>query len=145
MIVELKQVTSPQLNDLLVLWLDSNKQAHSFIPDNYWIKNQALVRSALPQARLFVKEVDGEIVGFLGLVDTYIAGVFVKDSYQRQGIGQGLLEKVKAEVPSLTLSVFEKNQGAFNFYLQTGFRLVKKRFDEETNEVECVLIWEREV
>ena len=141
--LELEQVTQPQLDQLVSLWLESNFQGHPFIPKAYWLENQTLVRESLPQARLFVKEIEGEVVGFLGLIDTYIAGVFVKERFQKQGVGKELLENAKREVEILSLEVFEKNKKAFEFYLKQGFHLEKSSINEETKEIECLLTWRK--
>ena len=65
------------LDRLMQLWLQGNLQAHPFVPASYWEENAADVRRQLPQARLFLYEDAEGVQGFLGLVDGYIAGIFV--------------------------------------------------------------------
>ena len=36
------------------------------------------VRKALPDAVIYLAEIDQEIVGFAGVIDQFIAGIFVK-------------------------------------------------------------------
>lgn len=143
MVSELKQVTDRQLDQLMALWLASNFQGHPFILETYWLENQALVREMLPQSRLFIQEKNGEIIGFLGLMDTLIAGIFVKEECQKQGIGKALLEKVKIEVEELSLHVYKKNSSAQKFYLGQGFQVVAEDFDEDTKEIEYRMVWKK--
>lgn len=143
MIFELNEIDEKTLDSLLAIWLEGNLQAHSFIPKNYWLDNQVAVREGLAQARIFVKETDGKAVGFLGLVEEAIAGLFVKEQFQKQGIGEALIQRVKDEKKILTLTVYENNQGALLFYERQGFRRVRSQIDPETQQREWLMRWTR--
>lgn len=45
----------------------------------------------------------GKRSAFLGLVEEEIAGLFVKEQFQKQGIGEALIQRVKDEKKILTL------------------------------------------
>ena len=143
MIFELNEDDEKTLDSLLAIWLEGNLQAHSFISKNYWLDNQVGVREGLAQARIFVKETDGKAVGFLGLVEEAIAGLFVKEQFQKQGIGEALIQRVKDEKKILTLTVYENNQGALLFYERQGFRRVRSQIDPETQQREWLMRWTR--
>ena len=68
------------------IWLSGNEQAHPFISKEYWRSNYDLVRQQLMQADVFVFETDGDVRGFIGLMDGYIAGIFVDAPYRSLGI-----------------------------------------------------------
>ena len=144
MIFELNEDEEKTLDSLLAIWLEGNLQAHSFIPKNYWLDNQVAVREGLAQARIFVKETDGKAVGFLGLVEEAIAGLFVKEQFQKQGIGEALIQRVKDEKKILTLTVYENNQAALLFYERQGFRRVRCQIDPETQQREWLMRWTRD-
>lgn len=144
MIFELNEIDEKTLDSLLAIWLEGNLQAHSFIPKNYWLDNQVAVREGLAQARIFVKETDGKAVGFLGLVEEAIAGLFVKEQFQKQGIGEALIQRVKDEKKILTLTVYENNQAALLFYERQGFRRVRSQIDPETQQREWLMRWTRD-
>ena len=144
MIFELNGNDEKMLDSLLAIWLEGNLQAHSFISKNYWLDNQVGVREGLAQARIFVKETDGKAVGFLGLVEEAIAGLFVKEQFQKQGIGEALIQRVKDEKKILTLTVYENNQGALLFYERQGFRRVRSQIDPETQQREWLMRWTRD-
>ena len=53
-----------------------------------------MVRKLIPEAEVFMAEENEEILRFIGLTDTYIAGIFVKETEQSKGIGTELLRTV---------------------------------------------------
>ena len=64
----------------------------------------------IPEAEVFVAEENEEIQGFIGLTDTYIAGIFVKAKEQSKGIGTELLRTVMKLKDQLQLKVYKKNK-----------------------------------
>lgn len=124
------------------IWLDTNIKAHYFIDKNYWIENQDVFKEGIEGAKLFVFD-DNDIKGFIGLLNNYIAGIFVMDKYQGRGIGKFLLNHAKKEYDELSLDVYEKNKRAVKFYLENGFKINKKYIEEETNEKSFRMTWKR--
>jgi len=85
-------------------------------------------------ADIYVYEENQKIIAFVGLIDQYIAGIFVSNSKQSKGIGKALLEHIKASSPTLSLKVYQKNEGALRFYQREGFKIVSEGLDEDNNE-----------
>lgn len=141
MIHLLETITDTDLEILASIWLKSNLEAHAFIDQNYWLENYQTVKKTLPTAALYAYYHNGKIVGFLGLIDTYVAGLFVLSDYRSLGIGGQLLAKIKAKHSKLTLSVYQKNERAVLFYLKQGFKILKEEKNLETNEVEFLMEW----
>ena len=79
------QLTEKELETIMAIWLQTNLEAHPFVAPTYWQENKAFVRAALPKATLTLAEEDDQIIGFLGLMDNYIAGIFIKKSVSREG------------------------------------------------------------
>lgn len=129
--------------ELMRIWLDVNVKAHNFIPEQYWVSHFDLVKGMLPQARLYVYEDErtGEIEGFTGLMDDYIAGIFVREQAQSKGIGKQLLDALKSIRSGLTLHVYQKNKRAVSFYQREAFAIQSERQDEGTGEMEFVMVW----
>ena len=127
------------------IWLDTNIQAHNFILKDYWTDNYDMVKEMLPQAELYVYENDetNQIDGFVGLMDDYVAGIFVRKDVQSKGIGKQLLDYVKAIKLSLSLSVYEKNTQAIHFYQRESFVIQSENIDDNTDEIEFVMTWSR--
>lgn len=67
------QLTEKELETIMAIWLQTNLEAHPFVAPTYWQENKAFVRAALPKATLILAEEEGQIIGFLGLMDNYIA------------------------------------------------------------------------
>ena len=139
----IREFKENDLDSIMQIWVDTNMQAHNFIPKEYWINNYDMVKNMLPQAEVYVYEDDetNQIVGFIGLEDNYIAGIFVRNEVQSKGIGKQLLDYVKCFKPCLNLSVYEKNARAIRFYQREKFMVQSEAVDENTNEKEFVMSW----
>ncbi len=131
------------LTAVMQIWLDTNMKAHKFIRKEYWINNYPVVKEMLPQAEVYVYEDDDthQIVGFIGLTNNYIAGIFIKEAAQSKGIGKQLLNYVKEMKSDLNLNVYQKNVRAVSFYLREKFIIQSESIDENTNEKEFIMNW----
>ncbi|MFI3622550.1 GNAT family N-acetyltransferase [Vagococcus fluvialis] len=143
MIKNTDKITEKELGRIIDIWLASNIEAHPFVDQAYWKSHQEEVREALPHSDLSYYEIDGEIVGFIGIVDGYIAGIFVDSQYRGKRIGKQLLDDAKAKNNHLELSVYKDNKAATRFYLREEFKIIKEEFDEETNQWDCLMEWEK--
>lgn len=132
------------LPELMAIWLAENCRAHGFIPESYWLDHHEAVAAALTEAELYIYVSEtGKILGFAGVVDGYLAGLFVTHDYQHQGIGQRIMSDILANEPTLMLDVYEKNTQALNFYLKQGFQITDSQEQSETEEKELRLIFKR--
>ncbi len=133
------------LTAIMQIWLDTNIKTHYFIPKEYWKDNYEMVRSVLPQAEVYVYEDDTtkQIDGFIGLSDDYIEGIFVRESVQSNGIGKQLLEHTKCVKSKMSLCVYQKNTRAIQFYQREQFVIQFENTDDNTNQKEYVMIWEK--
>ena len=125
------------------IWLNGNEDAHPFVPKQYWYSHFEEVWKQLSQAEVSVYETDEMIQGFIGIVDEYIAGLFVDRNYRSCGIGRQLLEYAKQMHGTLSLDVYRKNTQAVNFYRKEGFIIVSEQVDEDTGEFDFTMSWER--
>ncbi|WP_333652178.1 N-acetyltransferase [Lacrimispora sp.] len=129
------------LEAVMKIWLESNISAHDFISRNYWQENYKQVEKVLPDAEIFVYEEGDAVLGFIGLTENYIAGIFVDANSQSQGIGKALLDHVKKSSTQLLLQVYKKNSRAVRFYIREGFAVLNEQTDEHTGETELVMSW----
>lgn len=129
------------INEIMNIWLNTNILAHDFIPSDYWKNNYNSVSKAIQNSEVYVYEYNGEIRGFIGLIENYIAGLFVDFKFQSQGIGSKLLSYAKTLKSSLTLNVYEENKKAVSFYNKQGFTIKTSKTDESTNHVEYEMVW----
>ncbi len=127
---------------VMQIWLNGNVEAHPFVPEDYWVSNYQTVQKQLLLAEVYVLEEDGEIQGFIGIMDAYIAGIFVAEKHRSMGIGKRLLEYVKERYSTLSLSVYQQNKRAVDFYFREGFLVSAEGMDEETGNAEYIMIWD---
>lgn len=130
----IRRINNDDINAVMKIWLESNIEAHSFVGEGYWTDNYSAVKEQLTGADVFLYEQDGEILGFVGMVGNYLAGIFVDSAHRCQGIGKILLDYVKKNYDCFTLDVYSKNSRAVNFYLREGLYVTKKGVDETGNE-----------
>lgn len=129
------------INAVMQIWKHENIKAHSFISKEYWENNYNYVKEILPNAEIYVYILNEGIVGFIGLNENYIEGIFVDTSTQRHGVGTSLLNKAKENRNDLTLSVYKKNRNAINFYKKNGFVVTSENIDSDTDEIEYTMTW----
>lgn len=143
----IREFRKNDLNTVMQIWRDTNIQTHNFISGEFWIDHYEMVKEILPQAELYVYEddIDCRIEGFIGLNDDYIAGIFVRSAAQSKGIGKQLLDHVKNIKSGLRLSVYQKNVRAIAFYQREHFVIQSENMDDDTNEKEFVMNWNRQV
>jgi ribosomal protein S18 acetylase RimI-like enzyme len=103
-----------QLKPLLAMQYNAQRQSYNF---------------QYPSAEHSIIEFDGEKVGRL-LINRYDKNIHLIDiailhNFRGKGIGSVLLDKLKAEAESVTLSVFKTNFGAIRLYEEHGFAIVK--------------------
>ncbi len=131
------------LDQVMEIWLKTNIQAHGFITEDYWKINAEDVRKMILEAEMYVCKENQRVTAFIGLMDDYIAGIFVDEKKQSQGFGKVLLNHAKQIKERLTLHVYQKNERALHFYLRERFQIEHKQTDENTGETELLLVWEK--
>lgn len=136
-----KEYVNNHLEELVQIWLQSNIDAHDFIPKEYWESYVPFVKQALPNAMLFCE--GKPIKGFLGISDGLIEGLFVSKEFRKQGIGKKLMQEVKKQFDTLSLYVYAKNKNAVAFYKNMGFVVEKEGIQEETGESEYFMTWKK--
>jgi putative acetyltransferase len=78
---------------------------------------------------------DGQVQGFISMLGTEVAALFVHPFAQRMGLGGRLLAGQDAR----SLEVFEANAPARRFYAKHGFRQTGTRLHEEAGLMLCCL------
>ena len=132
------------LERIMEIWLSSNIEAHSFIRREYWQDCFGGAAEAIPLAEVYtaLSENNGEIIGFIGLNEGHIEGIFVDGKHRSRGVGKALIGFAKELHPKLSLCVYEKNSRAADFYKREGFLPVRKTTDISTGETEILMRWE---
>lgn len=139
----IRKFEKSDIDVVMQIWKNENIKAHKFISKEYWESNYNFVKEALPNAEIYVYIIKEKIVGFVGLDNNYIEGIFVDTNNQCNGIGTSLLNKVKENRNNLTLSVYKKNINAINFYKKNGFIITSENIDKDTDEIEYTMTWNK--
>lgn len=107
---------------LTEIWLAASRVGHPFLTEAALAVQMVKVRDIyLPQAENWVAEADGTAVGFIGLIDDFIGGLFVGPKAHGRGIGKALVEHAARLKGALDVEVYAENQAAVEFYRRTGF------------------------
>lgn len=139
--IMIRKFKEEDIEDIMKLWLKTNISAHDFIDSDYWKNNYDAVKEMMPNASIYVYEENDLIQGFVGLMDGYIAGIFVSKQLQSKGLGKELLDYAKSNNSKLFLNVYKKNKRAVDFYLREGFLVSSEKEDENTGEIELSMHW----
>lgn len=117
----IRKFRNEDLEQIMQLWLQSNIQAHGFIEKTYWKSHYSEVRKMMPEAEIYVFDCEDGILGFLGLQEDYIAGIFVGENNRGRGIGKHLLQCAKQNRDSLSLHVYLKMNVPCGFIRRKDF------------------------
>lgn len=139
----IRKFENNDINDVMAIWKNGNIKAHQFIKKEYWENNYNYVKEVLPNAEIYVYVIEKNIVGFIGIDQNFIEGIFVDINNQNNGIGTSLLDKIKENKDYLTLSVYKKNVNAIKFYEKNNFVITSENIDKDTNEIEYIMTWKR--
>lgn len=143
--VTIQKAEKADIPRLMEIWLSSNLNAHPYISASYWKRHYAEVRDYfLPRSELYCAVTEEKkIIGFIGLVKDYIAGLFVDEKFRGQKAGTKLVSHCQKRCPILELDVFAKNTRAIHFYEKMGFSITEQRKSPDTREEEYRMRWER--
>jgi putative acetyltransferase len=135
------------IDQIVNIWLAGSLKAHDFICEEYWeSQKEAMATKYLPVAETFVicGQEKEQILGFVSMLEDYLAALFIDPSYQHKGLGRTLLNFVKEQRDRIELKVYQKNENAIRFYLRNRFVITEESVDEPTQEKEFVMVWVRE-
>lgn len=136
----IKLCDKQNVTEVLEIWLEASIQAHGFIPADFWkSKLEDMENIYLPNAETWVHIQDEKVLGFLCLVESTLAAIFVHPQHQGIGIGSELLNKAKERRNRLELCVYRLNEHSLLFYKSHGFQVVKEQVDETTGQAELLM------
>lgn len=140
----IRKFKKEDIDEVMEIWKNENIRTHNFISKEYWKNNYEYVKDILPNADIDVYLLDEHIVGFIGVNNDHIEGIFVDINNQHNGIGTSLLNKIKEEKEKLNLSVYKKNINAIKFYKKNGFIITSEGIDKNTDEIEYTMTWKKD-
>ncbi|EFG4742199.1 GNAT family N-acetyltransferase, partial [Escherichia coli] len=89
------------------IWFRASCRAHAFLGEARLAQQRRLIEQTyLPDAETWVALIDGEPVGFIGLLESFIGGLFVDPRHHGAGIGQALVAHALGLKGELSLQVY---------------------------------------
>ena len=115
--------------------LDGSCDPRAFVP----IQEDSEVKDLI-QSRKFVATQAGNIVGFVGVSEKYLAWLYVHPDFYHQGIGRMLLQKGIKEIEGKAwTTVLAGNINAIKLYESEGFKEVN-RFESDNAGYPCTCL-----
>ncbi|HVX88920.1 MAG TPA: GNAT family N-acetyltransferase [Gemmatimonadales bacterium] len=124
----IRRPTDAERAPLVALWERSVRATHHFLDEAGIQELRPFVVQALESDALewWVLVGDGDaLLGFMGLTDHTIEGLFLDPAHRGKGGGRRLVEFAQERFPgTLKVDVNEQNPEALKFYEALGFRIV---------------------
>ena len=124
------------------IWFRASLDVHSFLGEELLREQKEFLETIyFEKAETWVALINGRIVGFIGLLENFVGGLFVDPQAQGNGIGRQLLNHARMLRNELELEVFNENQGAYLFYKRLGFVEVSRcSQDDNGQSLESILM-----
>ncbi|RBW68475.1 GNAT family N-acetyltransferase [Bacillus taeanensis] len=133
-----------EIDKMIDIWYKGSLIAHNFIDKDYWKSQRSEMKETyFPMSENYVICNKKEVVGFISMVDNYLAALFIDTNHQGKGYGKELLNFIKERRTNIQLKVYKKNDEAVKFYLRSGFIKKEELLDEQTAEGEFLMEWKK--
>ena len=135
-IFEVEDRTPVLINKLAEVWEDSVKATHLFLSEEEIMTIKEYVPQALKKVAylIIVENEDNIPIAFMGIENTKIEMLFIKNSERRKGLGKQLLNYGIENYNVNEVAVNEQNPNAKEFYEHMGFKIYKRtELDEQGN------------
>jgi len=130
----------------LDVWLRASRVGHPFFTEAELAAQSKMVADIyLPRAENWVAlDEDERLLGFIGLLKSFIGGLFVDPEVHGRGVGRALIEHAAARKGPLTVEVYEANPIAPAFYRRVGFRQIRRRELDDDGRPQPLLVMRRD-
>lgn len=135
-IIEVKERTTTLIDQLSEVWEDSVKATHVFLSNEEINKIKEYVSQAISGVShlVIIENESHQPFAFMGIEDTKLEMLFIKNSERGKGLGKQLLNYGIENYNVNRLAVNEQNPSAKGFYEYMGFKTYKRtELDEQGN------------
>jgi len=140
--IKIRKSTPEDIPSIVDIWYHASVKAHDFISPQLWASHKKeMAEKYIPQAETYVVIENNLVVGFISMVNNYLAALFVKTDWQGKRTGTKLLNFIKKRRENIELKVFKKNTQSVAFYKHSGFTIVAEEIEKNTNEPELIMVW----
>ena len=111
---------------LIDVWEAAVRATHPFLSESdiQFFKPNVNDRLVALEPVFCIRDTNGMLVGFVGVVDRKMEALFVRPPWQRTGIGRRLATYVIDHLGVNAVDVLEQNELAVAFYRRLGFVVV---------------------
>lgn len=135
----IREANSEDYADMIRVWEASVRATHHFLDPEDITFYKSIIPEALPQVKLFIYEIEGQVAGFMGVSGNTLDMLFIDPAYRRKGIGSKLFQYAQSEFQISKVDVNEQNQQAVDFYLKTGFIQTGRRATDDFGKAYPIL------
>jgi GNAT superfamily N-acetyltransferase len=130
-LVELVEYHPSRLRDLVLMWRASFEAGVGVVSlHSIGEQEEFFLTEVLPHNEVRVAFFEGQLVGFVAATTEAVAQLYVRNGFQRLGVGSAMINWAKARSGgSLWLYTFAKNHGARAFYETHGFVAIAHGFE----------------
>lgn len=140
--MRIRENKKAEIDTLVDIWYQSSLKAHDFIDKDYWkSQREEMKEKYLPMSETYVISNNTEIVGFISMLDDYMAALFIDANHQGEGHGKELLNYIKERRKKIQLKVYKKNNKSVKFYLRNDFVIKEELLEAQTSEKEFLMEW----
>lgn len=123
------------LDDVLDIWEQASRIAHSFLPVDFQAQERKNIPELyMPNAETWVIEQMDRVIGFIALLGNEVGALFVLPEFHGTGAGWALMDKAQEIHGTLEVEVFKENPIGRLFYRKYGFILMHEKIHEATGE-----------
>ena len=121
---------------IIKAWRNAVDLAHPFLSEAFLEQEAKNMREIyLVVAETWVTEIEGQVVGFISLIENEIGGLFLDPAFHGQGLGRAMVDKAVAEKGAVKVEVFVENVVGRPFYTSYGFVGSQEYFHEESGQM----------
>lgn len=123
MIRKIEETDYPRL---IEIWESAVLNTHDFLKEEDFLYYKSQLPVYFPHVTLVGFELDGVLIGFMGVADSNIEMLFVHNDFRGKGVGKKLIAYAIAELQVSKVDVNEQNTQAVGFYKSVGFNILNR-------------------
>lgn len=118
-------ISTADFSRVVEVWEASVRATHHFLSETDIQVFKPLVLNGLSQMTHLdgVRNHQGDVIGFIGVVEDKIEMLFISPSCRGQGLGRQLIKHAVGSLGATKVNVNEQNEQAVGFYQRMGFEI----------------------
>ena len=132
----IRQFKSEDTDAIVKAWRRSVDLAHPFLDEAFLEQEAKNIREIyLVVSETWVTEIEGQVVGFISLIENEIGGLFLDPAFHGQGLGRAMVDKAVEQKGAVKVEVFVENIVGRPFYTSYGFVGSQEYFHEASGHM----------